>query len=1026
MADLRYHHHHTSSANRQRTPEGNHHDGIVSNGNSHSNNYASAVAPIPRTASMRSASRSASSSARNSGAFDPPQQQQQPLYRYNPSLRSVGSRVSLSEQFATTRREYEFGFDDAMSLFAPSSLDDRVAGDGYSYSARHSSDDDDDDDDEDDGDEDDDETSTANGSFDGVVVVEGPSPPLSPADAQGKARSKRSKKKGQKGSPRKMMARSPWELLCLDPEMATVQDIRRAYFRLYETLRSSALDKGDREMAERYFAEVQHAFEDLLARKKAAAGRSEDAFEIEVDDDDDDDGDTSSLEGDSSEQEGHRRDVRFRTQLKQQQHRPWMEAGLQLGLDPLIRRRRHPGRSGTPSVAVSLAGASTTTLPAVSAFVGPKLQKLSRAIHTRRQIAPQDGTHDANNHEADWYVSCAPTTLHITPSLLAVAKTNSLSPFLTPNLRSPTGLQQKLVWVPDTIPKDQIVRWSLQTLFCTFSYHVRLRQEVHLLAQQEQRACEMQKRRIEASRLPDAVVEIEADALNPGSVVARASLALPIKRRNAVVEDDDRKKRSAAEPVHIEASVALGAQGGSWVPRLGLAGHKKDAVLGGTRFVCADSGLWALSRRDWVFAPFWHSSPTVEVGYRFGGGGNGTVLGTQSGRPFTKQAKTGLRRLHDEVEAGEVDLHRQEAKNISSSGSWTVSGAATSGGVLAGYVRYGKDLTLSLPTPLLSCWKMLQPLDGWHVEAELCAQKAIGLRSFSLDRLASAAVWGPSELNHLAVRGLKKMGQSCRFGLELRLYDSSSSVVLSLYLSQADKGTAGTNSKRFALPILLLRDTAVPASALCGAAAAVLLPFLGLAAVDWYRSWWRKDDSVAATAAAAKKDKAKRALYRQRRAEADELVTLLAGPVTARQQRLRSKGGLVVLSAKYGVLASSRTPSSSCSIAATTTLLPHDGGNALPALQWAAPEEVADVTVAIAALVDDGDGVVDAHADDGDGVDEGRERGVVLIPAGVRKSRLLGFWDPEPGRTKCLVVRYLFNGQERVKAVMGREELRLP
>ncbi|KAH6619762.1 hypothetical protein B0J18DRAFT_370169 [Chaetomium sp. MPI-SDFR-AT-0129] len=50
----------------------------------------------------------------------------------------------------------------------------------------------------------------------------------------------------------------------------------------------------------------------------------------------------------------------------------------------------------------------------------------------------------------------------------------------------------------------------------------------------------------------------------------------------------------------------------------------------------------------------------------------------------------------------------------------------------------------------------------------------------------------------------------------------------------------------------------------------------------------------------------------------------------------------------------------------------------------------------------------------------------LYIPAGLRKSRLPGFWDPSPGRKKVLRVRYLWQGREGEVEVSGREELRLP
>jgi DnaJ family protein C protein 11 len=71
----------------------------------------------------------------------------------------------------------------------------------------------------------------------------------------------------------------------------------------------------------------------------------------------------------------------------------------------------------------------------------------------------------------------------------------------------------------------------------------------------------------------------------------------------------------------------------------------------------------------------------------------------------------------------------------------------------------------------------------------------------------------------------------------------------------------------------------------------------------------------------------------------------------------------------------------------------------------APPDEIADVTVAVAALV---------------------AGGQLLIPKGLRKSHLLGFWDPAPLTTKVLLVRYLYQGKENSVEVSGRDELRLP
>ncbi|KAI0798738.1 hypothetical protein GGR55DRAFT_553398 [Xylaria sp. FL0064] len=116
----------------------------------------------------------------------------------------------------------------------------------------------------------------------------------------------------------------------------------------------------------------------------------------------------------------------------------------------------------------------------------------------------------------------------------------------------------------------------------------------------------------------------------------------------------------------------------------------------------------------------------------------------------------------------------------------------------------------------------------------------------------------------------------------------------------------------------------------------------------------------------------------KRRAEADMLMTLMA-PAVQNKQKLESMGnGLVILSAKYGVKA-------------------RDAGEVAA---WGAAE-VADVTVAVAALID---------------------RGALFIPSGVRKSYILGFWDPEPAEEKVLHVRYSYQGKEATVEVRGDDE----
>lgn len=967
---------------------------------------------IPR----RNVSRSPNPSARSSGVFDqhsqqqnrresdnfndyyydiPQHHQQQAPPRYNPSLRPVGSRVSLSEQFATTRREYEFGFDDTMSLFAPS-VDDA----SHEHAKEHC------------GSDDDDETSTAGGdSFEGVVMVEAPSPTLSEQDEQQQNPSLTSKRSRRDKKRRLVISRSPYEFLCLDAETATEEDMRTAYFRLCDLFRPKALNEKSKAVAEAYFVEAQRAFERLILSNKVGKNLyDEDRL-------DEDDGMSATEDGpdDNLGREDRRRrreDAHFAKLLRRQQRQPWKEVGLQVGPDPLVLRSR--GVINKPSVALSLSQASTGSLPAVSSFLEPKLRAVRHAIKTR--TAPDPYTGNSNDDDDDLELYCPPTTLHVTTSILTVSNIKGSYQFSTARgVRPVTGQQQqqKLFLIPDSVSKDRPLRWGLQQTFNTLSCNVRLRQELFSLAHgKRERALARNKR----FGLPDAVVELEVDALNPATVAVRASAALspsPASRRGGVLfeekdsHNDGNSVNSGSEPLHVEASISLApSQGSSFAPRLGLAAHRRDSILGGILFACADSGSWMTawseraavwSRRIRDVSTPWYSLPTMEIGYSFSD--DATILGMQSGRPFTKQAKSGLRRLHDEVDLVGHLRHRQRT----SFRSWTISGAVTTGGV-AGYLRYAKHLSHLFPSHpnKRHSHRLARDL---YLEAEICAQKTHGGGLISLEKILSGA-WGQTETSHIAVRGLKSVGKSSRFGLEVSINNNASScnnsVVLSLYFSnQIDDGNPGGLSRRMALPILLLQDTSSPRSSSTTNLiyAAAVLPMLGCAAIDLYRSWRkrsaRKEGKEDEKDETEKKQKnAKRArLYRQRRAEADELVTLLAGPVTERQQQQRQHDGLVIISAKYGVLAASPTSRNNSS-------------SQSPPPQWAAPEDVADVTVAIAALVDN--------------------EGKVCIPQGVRKSRLLGFWDPEPGRRKYLVVRYAWGGREAVKAVMGREELRLP
>ena len=197
-----------------------------------------------------------------------------------------------------------------------------------------------------------------------------------------------------------------------------------------------------------------------------------------------------------------------------------------------------------------------------------------------------------------------------------------------------------------------------------------------------------------------------------------------------------------------------------------------------------------------------------------------------------------------------------------------------------------------------------------------------------------------SRANHyVAIRSLFPLGTSLSaLGLELSL--SAQALHLSFSFSRL--------SQRFSLPIYMLP---LPRTLLLAAA----VPFFLSAGV----SLLRRTKPTKSTKLRRKKSDMRR--------EADSLTFLLHRALE--QQPETGKSDLKILSAKYGA--------------------PEDG--------WAG-ENVADVTIALSALIRDGK---------------------VDIPAGLRTSHLPGFWDPAPKREKVLRAR--FRAGEREGVVEAKE-----
>ncbi|KAM0335377.1 hypothetical protein ACHAQA_000422 [Verticillium albo-atrum] len=362
-------------------------------------------------------------------------------------------------------------------------------------------------------------------------------------------------------------------------------------------------------------------------------------------------------------------------------------------------------------------------------------------------------------------------------------------------------------------------------------------------------------------------------------------------------------------------------------------------VSSGVAFITADSGDWKFSREEGAGTLLAEqllagsgdlgglglplgASPTLEVGFATAS----ARASTAAERCDPHQTSVGICGLDHETDGLGV-------------GSWAASASLTPSSA-AGSLRYSRDVSyLGL---------MLSRTDS-RIEVEL----------------ASNTLYK----QHLAVRNLWRVGVHAKVGIEIGL--GSDAFHMSLYWSRL--------KHRLSLP-LLLSSPGMSASANVIFWTGVL-PFLALAGMQYFSAQTTAAEAVVSRAKTAEEIGQR---VTRKRAEADELVTLLADPVEAKQQLQREREGLVILEARYGVKA---------------TL--EDGSGSL----WNA-EQVADVTVATAALVDD--------------------QGRLVIPAGVRKSGLLGFWDPAPGSVKVLQVRYAYGGKEGVVDVKGRRALVLP
>ncbi len=533
--------------------------------------------------------------------------------------------------------------------------------------------------------------------------------------------------------------------------------------------------------------------------------------------------------------------------------------------------------------------------------------------------------------------------------------------------------------------------------------------------------------------------------------------------------------------------------------RVGLGISRRVVQTGGHVFLCADSGnnwwpgLQPLSLASSLLAPL--IPPMVEFGYSL----SPHELGLRAGRPLTGPADRGLKGTDLDMDTlagvgtyGGYGVQPQKGP-VPAHRTYTVSAAVTGHGSLAAYVRYGRTVFLTplwrrppsragaaLKPGAFSKQRQKQlntPQRAVRIEAELCAADFFVASDgyLAVRALAPVRWWGIRNrwTSGMAFRSTTPASTTPpKLGIEVALSSggllsggSNGCVHVSLYWSCL--------GQRIKLPFLLLPLAGGSSSgatslfvwaAVVPAAAIAVRELLGQvqwqrygrAAVQWLGGRMsgaggssRSTLSGDYTDDALVYDEQEEQAITRHRAEADELTMVLAAAVDAQrlvEQRIldaastasAKKNKLVILSAKYGVALADdpddggggdRRHDIHMSGLGSAATLPPPVTAMASRNGWAPDYEVADVTVAVSALV---------MTDSDDSRDGGCD--YLLIPGGLRKSRLLGFWDPAPGYggwrhrhrdgttqgKKVLHVRYLWQGQERIAEAGDCEELRLP
>ncbi|KAL2891628.1 putative J domain-containing protein C63.03 [Ceratocystis lukuohia] len=807
---------------------------------------------------------------------------------YQQSVRAAESRFSLTDQFATTAREFEFGFDDASSVFT------KVTDVADSHP---------------------DPPPPYNDEAEGPAAVE---------DAV-----------GPRGAWEDVeedfdyVEPSHYDILCLPRNSALTQDqIRRAFYRQFMLLYPEAHASKYRAMASNHFFKSQQAYETLMDPQRRA--------EYDVLGEDCEDAEALVHGHYDSAVEG-----KLRARMQQVVYGT-SEIGVRIDASKLYNQLyRQLSKRRTPTAAnlaqsmkpldYALSQSFTVGVPVHRVLPLAQLRAAKKRLggmmaKLRSDKGKEKSKKRSRDREREKASAAAGSSNYYMaiPTVTVAGSLYGLVDGLTQaNVSSSLLTDRVQPLLPLTIPRHRIVQ--LGELKCTPLVAVRVRQEIIHRA----RAAERTESAVGTSssaavagseeRWTKSAIEVETDVIPERSLTARVShtFLLPY----------------SSVPWNIEASATNGRYVTGGIPRLGMGMYRK--IGPGTAFFRADSGDWrfgngrvcnffgqfAKESKKWFYADFQFplkTTPSIEIGYKT--------------TPCERWTTTN----YADIPRGESGIRGMDRESsFAGRGSWAVSVSAMPSDAFAGYLRYSRDLPYLAPTQNPS-----------RIEAELCGSNSADY--------------------YLALRNLWQVGNFARLGLEVSV--SAHHVHLSLYWARL--------SHAISLPVLVAPRTMISDKMVAWGA---VVPFVTVALGQFGRRWLNRSRVAKKM---ARNQEAVRAYVDQKRVDAEEVEYLIGGFVETHQKREAKKGGLVILSAKYGVKEGT-------------------GSNAV----WGGGE-VADVRVAVAALVD-GDGRLE-------------------IPYGVRKSHIPGFWDPMPLQEKVLHVRYMYRGREAVVEVRGKEGLVLP